>query len=438
MKMGLSVLRRVAGGAWFSRSAGFRTHCSLSGRICALPWLMLPPVFDDSGKVAFKFHGLGNGNGNREAIGSEKLGKLDKVYFAGSSHGWLAVHNWANRELFLLNPTTGRQIQLPSVRAEGCISRLALSCSPDDDDDCRAMIVFGRERRLAFCVPGRSTEWTPIGGGSGGRGERKYDDVAYSSTYKRFLCITTETGLTGGSVEVGGFRFTTKLEGGFSEVEGWDITHIREPRIDWRLQNNDQLLFDYEDYPWPARSEEEAGLKRDCWHTKYILVHDHDLFVVVRHVNPRLREGYIGEGVSTNALYISKYRGWDASHPYKTFDFDVYKIDWRGSGDVMYMKCSLEGLVMFVGNNHSFALSSSSSSELKPNCIYFTDENSLMRKSRSFVDNEFGGHDNGIFDYKNNTFSTCCGNCPLKPMEYNNIKRIDPPPMWFAPPTLAQ
>lgn len=180
-KMGISGLRRR--GVGFYRLLRGRAYCS--GRIYektnSSPLLMLPPLHEDeSGKVAVKFHSLGNGK-QPTTIKLAFPYKLHDLYFAGSSHGWLFLHNWRNRDFCMLNPMTGRLIELPPVRAPGLVSRVALSASPDEDEDgCRAMVISGQEKMLAFCVPGRSTEWTPLGVEM----KRKCEDVAYSRLHK--------------------------------------------------------------------------------------------------------------------------------------------------------------------------------------------------------------------------------------------------------------
>ncbi|KAH6766902.1 hypothetical protein C2S52_017885 [Perilla frutescens var. hirtella] len=423
--MGNAVARRGfcrLGGAGGCRNSGGRMMSSISKRVS--PWLMLPPSLDDTGNVEYKFHRLGS--------------KIEEVYkkkdsggggfplnghgiqVAGSSHGWLALYNQVNHDVFLVNPITSRHIKLPPVK--GVVSRFSLSCSPDDGD-CRAMISVGPTSRLIFCVPGRSTEWTPIGDlycdrwnyrtQSSDTVMREYEDVVYSSRHKLFFCIT---------------RFKT-------ELEGWNVADPLSPTMDWRVPHNEELTFDRLDYPWPAECQSESDLKDQCWHLKYLVLDEQsdELFLVVRHVNPRMRR----DGSFAEDIYYSKFRGCDYSYPYKTVDFDVYKIDRHEGGKVKlrHMETSLNGLAMFVGINQSCALSASEFPELKPNSIYFTDEKRLMLLSKSPVHNRFGGHDNGIFDFQNNTFSSCCGRCPLvDSLDYGCIKRIDPPPLWFTPP----
>lgn len=128
----------------------------------------------------------------------------------GSSHGWLALMNHRNNELFLSNPITRRHIKLPPIdtlpnpefnisrgSASANVSKLILSASPDDAD-CRAMVTFGWERRLAFCRPGHRA---PIGQlfmereskkkWDDSKYARSYDDFVFSSKSNVFTCLTS-------------------------------------------------------------------------------------------------------------------------------------------------------------------------------------------------------------------------------------------------------
>ncbi|KAL3655566.1 hypothetical protein CASFOL_001352 [Castilleja foliolosa] len=119
------------------------------------------------------------------------------------------------------------------------------------------------------------------------------------------------------------------------------------------------------------------------------------------------------------------------TYPYKTIGFSVLKVVYiekdggRRVNEVSLVKDSdsLDGLTMFVGMNHSFAVSSAEFPNLKPNSIYFTDAN-------KHDNSMYGGHDIGIFDYANKTLSDCyCYPC----VDVPSFKRIVPPPMWFTP-----
>ncbi|EYU34985.1 hypothetical protein MIMGU_mgv1a016176mg [Erythranthe guttata] len=82
---------------------------------------------------------------------------------------------------------------------------------------------------------------------------------------------------------------------------------------------------------------------------------------------------------------------------HKTIDFDVFKYD-ADSGSLRYMNRSLDGLALFIGRNHSFAIDAG---ELKADSIYYTDTYHVRQEI------DYGGHDIGIFSYKDRTFSSC-------------------------------
>ncbi|GFP93790.1 hypothetical protein PHJA_001523400 [Phtheirospermum japonicum] len=88
---------------------------------------------------------------------------------------------------------------------------------------------------------------------------------------------------------------------------------------------------------------------------------------------------------------------------------------------------SLDGLAMFVGRSHSFAVRAAEYPGLNPNSIYFTDH-WLLTSPRSPVDSAYGGHDIGIFDYKNKTIYPC-----YYPIDVQSFKRIMPALLWFTP-----
>ncbi|GFP78959.1 hypothetical protein PHJA_000039400 [Phtheirospermum japonicum] len=93
------------------------------------------------------------------------------------------------------------------------------------------------------------------------------------------------------------------------------------------------------------------------------------------------------------------------------------------------MEGSLDGLAMFVGMNHTFALKASDFPGLKPDSIYFTDAHQLTSKY-------YGGHDIGIFDFHDKTTSPCYYPIPHfddDVLESSSITSIVPPPMWFTP-----
>ncbi|GER41398.1 hypothetical protein STAS_18110 [Striga asiatica] len=110
-------------------------------------------------------------------------------------------------------------------------------------------------------------------------------------------------------------------------------------------------------------------------------------------------------------------------YPYKTVAFDVHKIDREegGGGKLRYVDGSLNGLAMFVGLNHSFAVMPTNG-ELKPDSIYFTDDKVFNPRNSNYIYEEekmYVGHDIGIYDYEKKTISPC-----YYPCEVGRLKRI--------------
>lgn len=203
----------------------------------------------------------------------------DDAELVGFSHGWVALLNRRNNDLFLSDPRSHRHIKLPPIDAlpdpyfnldldgRGSVSKLILSASPDDYEDCRAVMSFGPAKRLAFCLPGRSSEWTPIGDlflekpevGPVVACARVHEDLVYCSRRKVFTSVSPCT-LTfpGFMLEDNRYDKTVrKLRGYTSESWDWDIedpasaklvrTAVlklysdRGPRLNW-LEENREIL----------------------------------------------------------------------------------------------------------------------------------------------------------------------------------------------------
>ncbi|KAL3655463.1 hypothetical protein CASFOL_001249 [Castilleja foliolosa] len=369
------------------------------------PWLMLPPVIEEGGDIVYKFYNLSE---DKEESFPKKRSKLEEeiadAKFVGSSHGWLALFNQRNNHLFLYNPITNRHIKLPPIETlpdpminlthdgRGSVSKLILSSSPDDDVECIAMMIFGPERRLAFCHPCRSTEWTPIGElyyfiKNEGMFPRSCLDIVYSSRQKLFFCQTNRP------------------------LECWDLADSLSPRI--------HSSWDFSGADFPAMSMQRPQVRR---RVNLVYAEEYNqLFLVIRYVMLRMSP----EGSFAIPIYFGTYRGWDNSFPYRTIGFHAYKIDF-GVEKPQYLEGSLDGLAMFIGINHSIAMSlTPDSKKLSSNCIYYTDSNDFPIPPSSY----YGGHDIGIFDYTNTTISACYS----FPLDIESIKRIMPAPLWFTP-----
>lgn len=151
----------------------------------------------------------------------------------GSSHGWLAFFNRSDMNMFLTDPVSRYNIKLPPLDTLPipncpfrCIKNVVLSCPPGKE--CRAMMIYGPQNRLAFCCPGRGPEWdqewTPIGRvyeyfpHLERRLPRFYQSLVYSSRQKLFFSVT-ESG----------------------DFEAWDLSDPMSPR---RISMDDVQVHD--------------------------------------------------------------------------------------------------------------------------------------------------------------------------------------------------
>ncbi|KAG8386592.1 hypothetical protein BUALT_Bualt03G0164300 [Buddleja alternifolia] len=366
------------------------------------PWLMLPPAFEDENNnsndnMVYKFYNLAENKVINLPAGSKTVGGIlpfdDIIEFVSSSHGWLALFNPRNCDLFLCNPVSGRHIKLPPIHTlpipdlnlkggYGCVHKMITSCSPEEQD-CRVMMSYGPEHRLAFCSPSASSaEWTPIGAlyhmdEDNSRFARSYEHFVYSSRQKLFYCITQ-----------------------WDDFEAWDLQDTRSPKVIPM-----DFTIDEDNYPWVPHGPLEK-LRRSCscameddnypWALcsalKFLVVAEEeeesggggDLFLVMRHVMRHM---------APDGSYVDDESD---EFPYKTIGFDVHKYDSEKRAFTYMDDGSLDGLTLFIGNNHSFAIKTDDDfnySELKPNSIYFTDVKGLIPPKRLCV--PYGGHDLG-------------------------------------------
>ncbi|KAL3647745.1 hypothetical protein CASFOL_008713 [Castilleja foliolosa] len=363
------------------------------------PCLMLPPTFDDgSDDMVYNMYNLAQNKVLK--FNNKKLIPEQDTRIVGSSHGWLALFNERNNDLILTNPVTRRHVKLPPREINVSYRvKVILSCDAEQED-CQAMMIDDHER-LAFCHPGRNpTEWTPLGAHYRNNFMRCYEDIVYSRRHNLFFCVTEETN--------------------GDDFEAWDVSSD-PPRLRW--ENRDDLLTYHKYGKWCFRAEDLLMAKG--WFTEnmmnLVFVEQTDqLFFVTRHIVHKMAP----DGSSAEDLDGDSY-------PYKTVSFDVLKLDWEMDGEGGRLSHlvdggSLDGLAIFVGLNHSFAVSANEDNGLKPNSIYFTDDKGYTPSPEWDV--TYGGHDIGIFDYENKTISPC-----YYPCDVQSFKRIMPEPIWFTP-----
>lgn len=336
------------------------------------PWLMLPPSFlAGGGNMVYNFYSPINGKvvsfNNKGGREETELMSDHLTTWMGSSHGWLALFNSGSRRVFLSNPISGRRIELPPLAGEPitaeadmrCPQKVIISSSPEEKD-CRAVAVLGSANRVAFCNPSRGDEeWTPLGTWNedpiGIHNISKYRfhrDFVYSASRQRFFGFSVSACCREEELE-----------------EYWDFTSPVGPK----MVRQNRL----------GRDDRESDPNYLC-------------------------NTYLVHGKTSDQLYIVR----SYFLPEGTIDFDVYKT---GDGGGLKTCSSLDGLAMFVGINHSFAVKASEYRGLKPDCIYFSDA------KMSCNDGQFIG----TFDYETKTCS---------PLYYDSLKQQDLTPQpWFTP-----
>ncbi|KAL3649300.1 hypothetical protein CASFOL_005703 [Castilleja foliolosa] len=363
------------------------------------PWLMLPPK---AGMVC-KFYNLVEDR--IESFGVE-LPDSDDAVLVGSSHGWLAFFNRRNNHVFLSNPLSGTLLKLPSIesvetdskfrcRLGTVVSKLVLSSSPERDD-CIAMICFepGKSPYLWSRGSG-SAHWTDVhgwfyeskklfpDGPDRYTDARTYEDIVYCSSRKKFGYITE---FQIAPHDCGEPLHPSQLEE--HDLRGFVSHSLRH------LMNRAEASVCEKCYFWLRENE---TLLKPCAQIPYLWFNEQrgELYILTRFLN--------------------------AGH--KTVGFFAFKIVYNehgAPGDLILVD-SLDGLAVFVGLNHTFAVSSPAEFGLKSDSIYFTDA-----ANARVMPPAIHGHDNGIFDFVNKTLSPCPG------PDYDDAQTLSTP-VWFTP-----
>lgn len=139
-----------------------------------------------------------------------------------------------------------------------------------------------------------------------------------------------------------------------------------------------------------------------------------EILLVIRHFGFHVAE----DGTCLDCIQDQK-----CELPYRTFDFDVFKLD--RSGKRLHLVKSLGDQTLFLGINQSFAVSTKQDPGIEGNSIYFGDHYMLNHSHfRVHEEYDFGGHDFGIFNVEEKSFSACY---PTESMKFEH------PPVWIAP-----
>ncbi|XP_048426771.1 uncharacterized protein LOC125470972 [Pyrus x bretschneideri] len=164
-----------------------------------LPWLLLPRICDDSMRFLSPFDG---GKFHKLRVPEP----IQRGRLFGSSKGWLFMVREKQKDMFLFNPISGAQRQLPSLttipsfqnfvetkawKLHGasifCVHTV-LSTSDVDHPGCMVAAIFG-SHVLGLCRPGDKT-WSVFEVLDENEG---HDQLLFSSTGKLYSLVTSET-----------------------------------------------------------------------------------------------------------------------------------------------------------------------------------------------------------------------------------------------------
>ncbi|KAL6539170.1 hypothetical protein OROGR_011819 [Orobanche gracilis] len=350
---------------------------------------------------------------------------VDGEAVVGSSNGWIAVFNKRSNDLFLSDPLSHRRIDLPPIHTlvdpefnldldgRATVSKVILSSSPDADaDECRAMMSFGPANRLAVCVPGRSSRWIPLGNRFHGfdndcpiyRYAIVQEDFVYRRGSKTFTSVTScdldVRSLVNNDWDDDIYVFEMNEFGDHNDIKtkryDWDIIHSPND-VDVAYEFRRFIGRKYVDQSkWGTHrwvEENVEVLQNECVQIPHIVyVEERDeLFLAIRFVRVMTGDGVSPLGFVPSCEVKGLMSGVFGG---TTFGFIVMDLT-----NIATIKDGLDGMSMFVGINHSYAIcdAGDGDGEFKPNCIYFTDANALP-SLRSV-------NDCGVFNYATKTIS---------------------------------
>ncbi|KAL3629164.1 hypothetical protein CASFOL_026386 [Castilleja foliolosa] len=356
------------------------------------PWLMLPPEFE-SGTTSYKFFNIPE-NKIQTPIPSDAISNLRLTCCRGSSHGWLALLSPTNDYFVLYNPISRTHINLPSVVNLAShpnahlyddatwrdVYKLILSSSPDEDEEnCRALIIYGCGNTLAFCCPMRSKEWTIILDNPAW-----YDDCVYSARLKLFFVLTNDY-----------------------KVQTWDLTDLSSPKL-IRVEQYDYFTS-VERLLWVMSNTKE-----------HLVVAGKDLLLVIQYM--------FSSVVQDGSIFYKMDLDKDIKSREMTIRFEILKYDPTTKGNFKHVDSSyLGGLAIFVGiHTHAFAIKATRVNGLKPNSIYFTDIfGAGGLEGGSDDDDLLCNRDFGIYNYLDKTVS----HFDDYPLDERSLREMSPAPI---------
>lgn len=239
----------------------------------------------------------------------------------------------------------------PKIFSERVISDVVLSSSPMDDD-CIAVVTYGRDSEVAFCrIRDDPNCWTLLDSPSTTCGQ-----IVYHSGKKLFYALSDCS----------------------SKIEAWDLHN--DPIKRFHFEEHQTDVLGGEPFPIYKRDKVKSTLGRRPERKDY-LVYDHqseELFVVTRHA----------------------YDEPDLLPNNKTTTFGIFKAVFIDDHLVKLQplkKNSIGNLAIFLNGGYGgFTLSTTEFPELRPSSIYFADN----RPCCYDTDSDWRYQDLVIYDYK--------------------------------------
>ncbi|KAM3308117.1 hypothetical protein P3S67_009861 [Capsicum chacoense] len=353
-------------------------------------------------------------------------------FFEQSVQGWLGYLSRKDCQLFLFNPLSGKKINLLSVEAipsvecvirnsqSGLVERIisdfsseipglgrdtpdiplisdvVLSSSPMDDD-CVAVAIYGQTEKLCFCRKKRTRRddddhpncWIPLHSTF-----MYYHQIVYHSGKKLFYTVSDA----------------------WRNLEAWDLHS--DPIKRFHIKDKSRIMRDL--FYWPPRSLNPLDWEGPLYTQKIHLAYDQkdqELFIVLRHCSRNTLNYTLGVPDIEDPYYKTVTSVPDIEDSdiiyHNTLSFDVFKVNFINNHSVKLQHLDdIGNRAFFVGINRSFVLSTTEFPELRSGSIYFADQEYLW-------EHNFGGHDMGIFDYKE--------------LDIIKLETNSPASSWFIP-----
>ncbi|KAH7663098.1 F-box domain-containing protein [Dioscorea alata] len=280
-----------------------------------LPLLMLP--FDQTTNTCNFF------NIRDCEMLSLHLPELHNRYCCSSSHGWLITVD-ENLDIYLLNPLTRSQVQLPThpfqsvytdlshpAGAVSFLKKAVLSSSPSSSEECIILGLFGKIGRLSLCRVGEHT-WNHIADSMVVIDHDYYFDV---TCYNGEIYTVCEHGFFTSAINV--FRFGQEKKEWFLMIQDRvEKVYFVESCGDLLLAVKPMHIYMFHVF--------KLDQKIDDW-VKVKHLGDHSLFLGHNHGTSHLVDGD-SSVISRNCIYFVDYY-WDSYPCSKLYNFGVFNME---------------------------------------------------------------------------------------------------------------